>query len=292
MTRAAEKEAAIGIMSVLICRKRSNYTFDELQYTPPSASKRIRWSAGTASPPPSSAFVYSSESTNASPSFTSLDVSNSVGGNGDFLNHLIMLFPHVEQQYLEKALKASGNDLDSAISSLNDVYLEPSTKRTDDTVGVNVEILSKASGEPATNNIPRDGSKWVDLFVSEIMNSSGIEDARARTFRALDVLEKSIVAQANVEATKNFPNESTILKEQVKLLLGENTILKKAVAIQHQRQKDFEEKNKELENLKQLLSQYQEQLRKLEVNNYALAMHLRQSQQGSSIPGRFHPDIF
>ncbi|KAL0906304.1 hypothetical protein M5K25_024787 [Dendrobium thyrsiflorum] len=151
---------------------------------------------------------------------------------------------------------------------------------------------NSASGEPATNNIPKDGSEWVDLLVREIMTSSGIEDARARAFRALDVLEKSIVAWANVEATKNFHNESMILKEQVKLLLGENTILKKAVAIQHQRQKEFEEKNQELESLKQLLSRYQEQLRKLEVNNYALAMHLKQAQQGSLMPDRFHPDIF
>lgn len=30
----------------------------------------------------------------------------------------------------------------------------------------------------------------------------------------------------------------------------------------------------------------------LQVNNYALKMHLRQAQQSNSIPGRFHPDIF
>ena len=30
----------------------------------------------------------------------------------------------------------------------------------------------------------------------------------------------------------------------------------------------------------------------LQVNNYALTMHLRQAQQGNSIPGRFHPDVF
>uniref|UniRef100_A0A0A9B798 Uncharacterized protein n=1 Tax=Arundo donax TaxID=35708 RepID=A0A0A9B798_ARUDO len=30
----------------------------------------------------------------------------------------------------------------------------------------------------------------------------------------------------------------------------------------------------------------------LEVNNYALRIHLSQAQQGSSIPKRFHPDVF
>lgn len=55
------------------------------------------------------------------------------------------------------------------------------------------------------------------------------------------------------------------LKEQIEVLLRENTILKRAVAIQHERQKEFEDKNLELQHLKQLLAQYQEQLRTLEV---------------------------
>ncbi|GKB55361.1 hypothetical protein Tco_0906114 [Tanacetum coccineum] len=29
-----------------------------------------------------------------------------------------------------------------------------------------------------------------------------------------------------------------------------------------------------------------------QVNNYSLTMHLKQAQQGSSIPGRFNPDVF
>nr|GEU58310.1 RNA-directed DNA polymerase, eukaryota [Tanacetum cinerariifolium] len=34
------------------------------------------------------------------------------------------------------------------------------------------------------------------------------------------------------------------------------------------------------------------ELKQTEVNNYSLTMHLKQAQQGSSIPGRFHPDVF
>lgn len=59
------------------------------------------------------------------------------------------------------------------------------------------------------------------------------------------------------------------LKEQIEVLIRENTILKRAVAIQHERQKEFEDKNLELQHLKQLVAQYQEQLRTLEVRtNY------------------------
>lgn len=56
-----------------------------------------------------------------------------------------------------------------------------------------------------------------------------------------------------------------MLKEQIEALVRENSILKRAVAIQHERQKEYEDKNRELQHLKQLLSQYQEQLRTLEV---------------------------
>lgn len=61
-----------------------------------------------------------------------------------------------------------------------------------------------------------------------------------------------------------------LLKEQAETVQRENTILKTAVAIQHQRQKDFDAKNQELQQLKQLVSQYQEQLSKLEVCELSL----------------------
>lgn len=56
-----------------------------------------------------------------------------------------------------------------------------------------------------------------------------------------------------------------MLKQQIEALLRENTILKRAVAIQHERHKEFEDKNEELQQLRQLVSQYQEQLSMLEV---------------------------
>lgn len=56
-----------------------------------------------------------------------------------------------------------------------------------------------------------------------------------------------------------------MLKQQLEALIQENTILKRAVSIQHERQKEFEEGGQELHQLKQLVSQYQEQLRTLEV---------------------------
>lgn len=59
--------------------------------------------------------------------------------------------------------------------------------------------------------------------------------------------------------------ENLLLKEQIEVLIRENTILKRAVAIQHERQKEYEDRNQEMQHLKQLVAQYQEQLRTLEV---------------------------
>lgn len=56
-----------------------------------------------------------------------------------------------------------------------------------------------------------------------------------------------------------------MLKEQLTVVLRENAVLKRAVAIQHERQKEFYERSQEVQSLKQLVVQYQEQLRTLEV---------------------------
>lgn len=56
-----------------------------------------------------------------------------------------------------------------------------------------------------------------------------------------------------------------MLKQQIQALLNDNSILKRGIQIQHERQKEYDDKNQEVQQLKQLLSQYQEQLSRLEV---------------------------
>lgn len=65
-----------------------------------------------------------------------------------------------------------------------------------------------------------------------------------------------------------------MLKEQIEVLLRDNIILKRAVAIQHERQKENDEKNQEVQHLKQLLGQYQEQFRTLEVSAFCFGVCL------------------
>ncbi|KAL8158721.1 hypothetical protein V2J09_000258 [Rumex salicifolius] len=87
-----------------------------------------------------------------------------------------------------------------------------------------------------------------------MMSDTNLDDARARAVRALEALEKSICSRAGAKAANNFQ------QKQVQLVLHENMILKRAVSIQHERQKEFDDKSQELQHLKQLISQYQEQV--------------------------------
>ncbi|KAH8506370.1 hypothetical protein Peur_044396 [Populus x canadensis] len=285
-------------MSAIVCGKRS--FFEELTVTSPPVSKRIRCSSSSPvrfSPPRSNTIA----SNPASFNFSSSSSSSSA-----FVEQLAAIFPDMDKQLLEKALEECGDDLDSAIRSLNELRL--ASVENFSAAAVKSDVMEKANVPPqglaptdaeaptedpsASALLSMDGMEWVELFVREMMSASNIDDARARASRALEALEKSICTRAGAEAAKSFHQENMTLKEQMQALIQENTILKRAVSIQHERQKEFEESSQELQQLKQLVSQYQDQLRTLEVNNYALTLHLKQAQQSSSIPGRFHPDVF
>ncbi|WOL19081.1 hypothetical protein Cni_G27878 [Canna indica] len=291
-------------MSAVVCGKRSSSIIKELlQTAPPPASKRVRCFAGASSPPPS---------LSTSPSFDRSDG----GWIAAHLAHLRSLFPEMDQQLLERALESSGNDLDFAIKSLTDLQLESAhfnlvsgVNKSENESGMNTQ--SSIEGTPTGNTIvastslptnlmtkevlPVDGSGWVDLFVREMMNASDINDAKTRASKLLVFLEKSIVdrAGAGAEQMQNLQKEIGTLKEQVELLVRENNILKRAITIQHDQQlKEHEEKSQELQHLKQLVSQYQEQVRTLEMKNYSLSVHLKQALDSNSVPDRFHPDLF
>lgn len=277
-------------MSAVVCGKRSSSIFgDELipsPSSPPSPShhhhpsKRARWSP----PRPREAL----------------------------LHQLRARFPNMDPQLLERALEASGDDLDSAIKSLNELRLESAEAILSATAcefekGISSDVQLSVEGmvnnghlgvvtenPPAADNCQTShhSSEWVELFVREMLSSSDIDEARARASRALEAFEKSIMDRAGIEAAQNLHRENAMLKEQLAIILQENAVLKRGVAIQHERQKEFDVRTQEVDSLKQLVLQYQEQLKTLEINNYALRVHLKQAQQNNSLPGRFPPDVF
>ncbi|KAK7294075.1 hypothetical protein RJT34_16958 [Clitoria ternatea] len=261
-------------MSAAVCGSKRAF-FEELPPSPP-LSKRLRCSSST-SPIrfPTSSLV----------------------------DQLRLLFPHMDDLVLERALQECGNDLDAAIKRLNELCLgtadgngaaeEPEVIVNADTGKLEGDGNASASeNQPVLNNLPADGAEWIDFFVREMMIATSVDDARARAARMLEVLEKSISERARADATDTLQKENLMLKEQIEVLIKEKNSFKNAFRIQHERFSDYEVKNQELQQLKQLVSQYQEQIRNLEVNNYALAMHLKQAQQNSPFPGRFPPDVF
>lgn len=277
-------------MSAIVCGKRSFFEESLPVTTTTPLSKRFRCSS-------TSPIRLSPSITNNSfnPFYHSLSSSPEVAG----IHRLKALFPEMDEKFLERAFEESG-DLESAIKRLNELRLG-SAERNPASATVKADLQSQeinggngAASEDATapSNLPKNGAEWVEVLVKEMTSASDIEDARARASRVLEVLEKSIRSQAGAEISNNILKENEMLKEQMEVMIRENGILKRAVAIQHERQKEADNKNQEVQQLKQLISQYQERLRTLEVNNYALTMHLRQAEQSSSIPGCFNPDVF
>ncbi|WJX74932.1 hypothetical protein P8452_58525 [Trifolium repens] len=260
-------------MSAAVCGTKRSF-FEDLPPSPP-VSKRLRCSS--------------------SPIRLSLP---------SLIDHLQSLFPHMEDQIIERALQECGNDLDAAIKSLHGLCLgsadensviAPNPDAAVETVLEKFEGNGDASAsgnQAAENNLPADGPEWIELFVSEMSCATSVDDARARAAKLLEVLEKSISANVSSGAMTDLQRENLMLKYQVEVLTKERNCFKSAFRIQLERLSDYEDKDRELQQLKQLVSQYQEQIRTLEVNNYALRMHLNQAQKYNPFPGGFPPDAF
>ncbi|XP_041009500.1 uncharacterized protein LOC121253567 [Juglans microcarpa x Juglans regia] len=121
----------------------------------------------------------------------------------------------MDQKLLERALEECDDDLDSAIRSLNEFRLGSTdnnlgftTTKCDVTLEANVQSL----GEVTTNghvvadeklstpqNPTMDATDWVELFVRDMMSASNVDDARARTSRVFEILERSIHARASAK---------------------------------------------------------------------------------------------
>lgn len=283
-------------MSAAVCGKRS--LFEDLHSSPP-ISKRLRFALGNSPTWFASTPSLSTSGPRSGPTFDSCLEA------GSLLSQLHALFPDMEEQVVEKVLEASNNDLDCAIKSLNLLRLSSSQPATTGHVDQHAsDLCSPFSGRPDELSIQQEqqaeassapvqseGSKWVELLVSQMMNASDLESARARAMCTLEAFEKTVMSRS-AAVIDDVQKENVALKEQNRGLMHDNQILKRAVAIQHERQQDHEGRALELQQVKQLLSQYQDQVRTLELNNYSLTLHLRQAQEGSSMPGRFHPDVF
>ncbi|KAI3892553.1 hypothetical protein MKX03_021194 [Papaver bracteatum] len=170
----------------------------------------------------------------------------------------------------------SQNDLDEINSSFKRLRTSENKSVEDENqdAGVStVEDGAEASQHALhQDGLPENGSGWVDLFVRDITSASNVDDAKARASKLLEVLRKSIRCDASMEVAGNTQQENVMLKQQSKKLLQENAALKRDVNIQHERYDGMAQ-----------------QLRMLQVDNYALAMQLRRATKNNSKSGRLFP---
>ncbi|XP_022767522.1 uncharacterized protein LOC111311930 [Durio zibethinus] len=240
-------------------------------------------------------------------SFESPDPSSDAGSRPDDpVSTLFQIFPALDSELITSGLRNHNSKIEDPRESLSDVSsdLEERNKphSFDSARFGNCTVLPFEGSQISEHNVENasnikqkfengnavDSPKWVDLFVHEMMSAPNIDDARGRAARILEVFEGSITA--NKRAAEEI--EYASLKEHLQSLLDKNQILRRAVAIQHERNLEQEGKEREVQHLKLTLSQYLEQVRTLELNNYTLRLHLQRAQENSSIQGQFPPDIY
>ncbi|GAQ82622.1 hypothetical protein KFL_001180010 [Klebsormidium nitens] len=292
-------------MSAVVCGKRSFFEDSPADWSPPKASKRVRYGGSPAHRfPPSPPLTSGPEGggTGAGPG----------GSVHDAVDQLRRHFPKMDTQVLVKVLQTCENNVDAAIQCLTQLRLssqaeaaapapgpaEKGATHSTDVRGTTQESAARPASPPAAEApacpsgvSPRAGAEWVELVVAEMAAAASMDDARARGAKVLGEFE-ALVRQRAESGAEAACRENAALKEHVAALSKDNHILKRAVQMLNARQQEAEERGKELAAARQALQQYQEQLRTLEVSNYALSLHLRKAQEQNSMPGRFHPDVF
>lgn len=146
-----------------------------------------------------------------------------------------------------------------------------------------------ADGPPGqADSPPETAEHWVDGLVSQMSSASDVGDARQRAGAFLQAFEQFVMSRvgSNGEAGPSS-------KSKAEELGRENQILKRAVQIQNARLQDLMQKEAQLQQLQQLLKQYQDKVNVLERTNYSLSLHLQQYNNTSSLmSSRRPPDVF
>jgi len=212
-------------------------------------------------------------------------------------------FPEMDDQVVARALEVNGNDIDAAIRSLTELRLaagapegsaaaaevveKAATAVADNTATVATPTRPEAPASRETaaeEGLPKTAEEWVDTVVQEMSQSRDLDDARSRAAQLLEAFERMAKGAAM--------QETEALRAHVQTLERNNTILKRAVAIQASRQGEQEQQAHEVQELRKLVAQYQEQLQAAQVSNYSLSMHLRQAIDHQTNPSQRNPDVF
>ncbi|XP_026445595.1 uncharacterized protein LOC113346232 [Papaver somniferum] len=196
----------------------------------------------------------------------------------------------MEREFVDRAFQECGNDLDTLINRITQLDIGSSQSVVPQLPSSSSQQVAISSSQDSMHPPhPRTGSEWVELFVREITTASCMNEAKERTSRLLEVLEKSMNGS---EAVKILEKENLKLKYDLEKATGTNIILKRVVLTLLEQRGGV---NKELEKLRQLVAQQEQKSNELEKNNYVLKMHLNQAMmaaQSKNIPSNYRPDLY
>ncbi|CAG9460483.1 unnamed protein product [Pedinophyceae sp. YPF-701] len=193
-----------------------------------------------------------------------------------------------------RVLDEFGDDVDAAIRRLHELSLqaEAAASGTDEArVAKRAHrrthsAKQRASGESGPRADGSATAQWVERTVQEMAQATDLEDARRRATRVIEEVVREVQGRSGrgAEDVRN-------LKQQLAQQLRDNALLKRAVAIQNGRMQEMAEREREVQQLREMLQRYQEQMRALELNNFSLAMHLKAA-NGVGEPSQRPPDVF
>lgn len=182
-------------------------------------------------------------------------------------------------QALKNVLDSCAHDIDAAIQKLTS--LRVSQLEEEEAHAKRQRRDAPPQPLQATQQ-PNSADEWVEALVSEMQQSRDVSDAKGRAARALTAFESFVVSRTNDKQAQ---------------LDKENSVLKRAVAIQAQRLAEArEEKQRDQLLISQLRKQaddQKEKLRQAELANYSLSVHLRKATDSTAFgTGGFHPDVY
>lgn len=112
-------------------------------------------------------------------------------------------------------------------------------------------------------------------------------DAKQKAAECLQRFEAFVSRIVKQQQQATLPDAARSAK-----MAEENSVLKKAVQIQHRQLQERAGLEGENAQLKAMLAQYQEQLRSLEVSNYSLSLHLQKATSANIMHSPRNPDVF
>lgn len=232
------------------------------------------------------------------------------------------LFPEMSDKVIADVLAEYGDNIDAAIKHLTDLRLATPSTSAVATAEQQAAAAAAAAEQHAAaaeqrrqqeqaaaaqqerQQQPQQGAadaaagqlrsaeEWIDIVVQEMAAAKDITDARARASKVLQAFEQAAVQHAKQGA----PGDAEQLRSQLAEATRENQLLKRAVAIQNTRLQELSGKEAEVAQLRQMLEGFQQKVHSLEVQNYSLALHLRQATDGKDamVAGGLNknPDVF